>query len=237
MNPLATLRTAAALLLASATLPAGEWTPLFDGKSLDGWRGDPAIWSVRDGAIIGVTTKEQPLRQNSYLVSNDSFADFEIKFKYRIHDGNSGLQYRSKLLDAEKFIVQGYQADIEAGPNYSGIVYEERGRGIMVQRGKKMEATPEGELRELASFGDSADIQAKIKQKDWNEYHVTARGNHLIHRINGVVTAELIDNQPDKRAAEGILAFQVHVGPPMKIEVKDILIRKLDPEDASGKTN
>ena len=222
------LLSAAALFVLGATAARGEdWTPLFDGKTLNGWRGDPAVWSVQDGAITGVNSAEHPVKHNVFLASEQSFGDFEIKFKYRIVGGNSGLQYRSRLVDDAKYVVHGYQADLEAGKNHSGIVYEEGGRGILATRGKKVEVTATGERKELANIGDPAAIQANIRHEDWNEYHVTAKGNHLVHRINGMVTAELIDNQEAKRAMSGILAFQVHQGPPMKVQFKDIVIRKL----------
>lgn len=212
----------------TASVQAGEWVSLFDGKTLDGWKGSEGLWSVTDGAITGTTTAENPIKHNTFLVwQGGDVSDFELKFKYRIVRGNSGVQYRSKLLDADKFIVGGYQADFEAGKTYSGILYEEKGRGILAQRGTKMEITAEGEKKKVGEHGKSEDIQAKIKSEDWNEYHITADGNHLIHEINGMITAEVTDNQEAKRAMSGILAIQVHAGPAMVVQVKDIEMKSL----------
>lgn len=204
----------------------GEFRPIFDGKSLDGWDGNPKFWSVEDGAITGRTTAENPTQGNTFLIwRQGNLDDFELRLKYRIVNGNSGIQYRSK--DLGGWVVGGYQADFEAGTTYSGILYEEKGRGILAQRGQKTTINDEGKVVVNGSLGESKDIQALIKQEDWNDYLIIARGNRMTHVINGRVTADVTDDQPDKRAFSGILALQLHAGPPMTVQFKDLQLKRL----------
>src|SRR5439155_11288225 len=154
--------------------------------------------------------------------------DFELRLSYRIVGGNSGIQYRSK--DLGNWVVGGYQADLEAGKKYTGILYEERGRGILAERGQKTVIDASGKVSVVASVGDSNEILAAIKNEDWNDYVVIAQGNHFVHRINGRVTVDVTDEQAEKRAMSGILALQLHAGEPMLIQFKDILLKRLKPE-------
>jgi len=214
---------------------------LFNGKDLTGWEGNPDLWSVEDGCITGRTKAEPKLTHNTFLVYKGSdVSNFEIRFSYRIVQGNSGLQYRSKVVEHGKFgpIVGGYQADFEAGKTYSGILYEERGRGILAQRGQKtvikeVEEEKGGTVQKktkvetVGTVGKSEEIQAKIKNEDWNDYVVIANGNHLQHFINGQQTVDVTDEQPAKAAKSGILALQIHVGAPMTVQFKHIRIKEL----------
>ena len=168
---------------------------LFNGKDLTGWAGRPQHWSVEDGAITGMTTKEDPAQGNNFLIAKDGdknliVDDFELRFSYKFSGewGNSGVQYRSE--DKGNFVVHGYQADFEVGTTYSGILYEEgQGRrGILAQRGQKTvvkEADGKTKIDVVGSLGDSKEIQAAINQNNWNDYVVIAKGNHLQHLING----------------------------------------------------
>jgi hypothetical protein len=200
--------------------------PLFNGKDLAGWKGDTKRWSVEEGAITGKTSKEDPLKYNTFLVWDGQVSDFELRLSYRIVNGNSGIQYRSKLIDPDKYIVGGYQADIDATPTYSGINYEERGRAILATRGQRVTIAEDGKKTE-EKFGDPKELQQKIKNEDWNDYVIIAKGNNLKHYINGALMSEVTDNQKDKAQASGILALQVHQGPPMTIQVKDIRMKEL----------
>lgn len=203
-----------------------KWQKLFDGKTLKGWSGRDDLWSVKDGAITGITTRDNPIKNNTFIVwTNGTVANFELRLKYRILNGNSGIQYRSQLADAEKFIVGGYQADFEAGKTYSGILYEERGRGILAERGQRTRITEvngQTKVQVIGKLAESADLQAAIKPEQWNDYHIVANGNHLMHFINGRMTVDVIDEQAAKAAQSGILAFQIHVGPPMLVQFKDV---------------
>ena len=214
-------------LLASVSLVFAE--DLFNGKDLTGWNGNPAFWSVKDGAITGYTTKENPTKGNTFLIyTNGNVDDFELRLSYKIVGGNSGIQYRSKVTDSKNFVVGGYQGDFEAGKTYSGILYEERGRGILAKRGEKVIIKEDsGKPEVIGSLGKSDDIQKKIKDEDWNDYVIIAKGNHLQHFINGTQTIDCIDEQKSKAAKSGILALQLHAGPPMTVQFKDIRIKPL----------
>jgi hypothetical protein len=210
---------------------------IFDGKDLKGWDGAKELWSVKDGAIVGQTIAEHPAKENTFLIyTNGDVADFELRFSYKITPnndkgfGNSGVQYRSRIVKPEYWVVSGYQADFEAGNTYSGILYEEKARGILAQRGQKVVIKGDNgkpNIEVTGSVGDSKEIQDNIKKEDWNEYVVIAKGNHLQHFINGKQTVDVTDEQEPKAAKSGILALQLHAGPPMTVEFKNIRIKTL----------
>ena len=228
-----------AVLIPTTTPFAQEVEPgfksLFNGKDLTGWAGRTNHWSIEDGAITGQTSKENPAKGNNFLIAKDGeqnlvVDDFEIRFSYKFSGdwGNSGLQYRSK--DFGEFVVGGYQGDLEVGNTYSGILYEERARGILAQRGQKTvvkEVDGKTKVEEVGSVGKSAEIQAAINKNGWNDYVIIAKGNHLQHFINARQTVDVTDEQESKAAKSGILAFQLHAGPPMKIQFKNVRIKSL----------
>jgi hypothetical protein len=224
------LSITAALVCAFTSLAADDgFKPIFNGKDLKGWDGEPKIWSVKDGTIVGDTANVS-LKTNTFLVWRDGTVDdFVLRFKYRIKNGNSGVQYRSKeMTNVGPWVVGGYQADFEAGKTFSGILYEERGpRGIMAERGTKVVVDENGKKNVVERLAPSDELQSKIKHEDWNEYEVTAQGYHFVHKINGNVTADVTDNDVKNRKDSGILALQVHVGPPMTVEFKDIQLKRL----------
>lgn len=204
---------------------ASQPIELFDGKSLKGWNGDMSLWRVEEGSITGVTTADKPISNNTFLVWQDGkVGDFVLTLEYRIQGGNSGIQYRSKLFDAEKFIVGGYQADIDSNKVYTGINYEERGRGIMATRGQIVSVSAKGEKSPVGSCGDPQALIQLVKDEDWNRYRIVAKGNLVQHYINDVLMSEVVDHQNDVAAKEGILAFQLHQGPPMKVQFRNILL-------------
>jgi hypothetical protein len=199
---------------------------IFDGKTLDGWDGKADFWSVKDGTITGQTTKEKPTQGNTFCIyKKEKVGDFELRLKFRIVGGNSGIQYRSE--DKGNNVVHGYQADIDASLGFMGILYEEGGRGILAQRGTKVEINSAGEKKDLGKTEEDKVILDSIKKEDWNEYVVNAKGNHLIQKINGHVTVDVTDSQTGKAKSEGILALQLHAGPPMLVQFKDIELKKL----------
>src|SRR5690606_25641839 len=153
------------------------FTSIFNGKDLDGWKGNTELWSVEDGLITGRTTAEKPLQFNTFLIyANGPVANFELRLDYKIEAGNSGIQYRSKVIDEQKFIVGGYQADMEAGPTYSGINYEEQGRGILAERGQRVTIAADGS-KAVEQFGDRDALAKKLNSAAWNHYRVVANGN------------------------------------------------------------
>ena len=211
------------------------WKSLFDGKTLDGWDGNPKFWSIQDGAITGQTTKDNPTRGNTFIIwRKGEPADFELKAEYRIFGGNSGIQYRSFETKA-KWVIGGYQADMDAGRTWAGTNYGEKYRGVLSKRGEKSEIDENGKRKVVGKVGDAKELRSKIKHEDWNEYHIIARGNHLVQKINGLVMSELIDN--DKKArASGLLALQLHAGPPMKIQFRNIRLKRIAGGGEKGAT-
>jgi putative membrane-bound dehydrogenase-like protein len=217
-------------LLVGGTLLAADdeagFEPLFDGKSLDGWDGNPEFWSVKDGVITGQTTAEKPTRGNTFLIyRKGEVGDFELRAEFRIVGGNSGIQYRSK--EVGKWVIGGYQADFDAAGQWAGTLYEEKGRGVLAKRGQKV-VVPAGAKPEVV--GETAaekDIVAGLKKEDWNSYVVIAQGNHLVQKLNGITTVDLTDNDPAKRAEKGLLALQLHAGPPMTVQFRNLRIKKL----------
>jgi uncharacterized protein (TIGR03067 family) len=211
---------------------------LFNGKDLTGWDGNPKLWSVKDGAITGQTTKENPARGNTFLIWKDgAVEDFELRLSYKIVPNNdrgfanSGIQYRSKIVNPANWVVGGYQADFEAGTTYSGILYDEAnvagGRGIMAERGQKVVWDKDCKKQVTGAVGKSEEIQAKIKKEDWNDYEVVVQGNHMVHKINGVTTVDVTDECESKRLKSGVLALQLHAGEPMTVQFKNIRIKTL----------
>ena len=214
---------------------AGE-VKIFNGTDLTGWEGNKELWSVKDGAITGITPPDPTnpskgiIKHNTFLVwKAGKVADFELTFQYRIEKGNSGVQYRSKELAPGEFgpIISGYQADFEAGKTYSGILYEERGRGILAKRGEKTVIKPGADGKKptvevTGSVGDSAAIQAAIKDEQWNDYRIVAKGNHVQHFINGMQTIDVIDEDAANAPKEGLIALQIHQGPPMMVQFKNL---------------
>jgi hypothetical protein len=225
-----------ALLLALACIQparADEFISIFNGRDLTGWEGDPEHWSVKDGAITGVITK--PIRLNSFIIWKDGEQDgelenFELRLKMRIQGNNSGINYRSwRLPKLGPYAVGGPQADLDVKNEYTGNLYEERGRQFLGMRGKKAIIDATGKKWDVGSLGDPKTILGDVDYSKWNDYGVIAKGNHLIHIFNGKTVADVIDHEADKRSIKGILAFQVHVGPPMEVQFKDIEIKRLPP--------
>jgi hypothetical protein len=229
---LAMIATLCLCTYSSGLLAEDGFKSLFNGKDLTGWKGLEGYWNVEDEAITGTTNAETPLTFNTFLVWEDGEVDnFVLELDYRLRagdeanpGGNSGIQYRSKLLDDEKFVVGGYQADIDLSLTYSGINYEERGRGILAQRGERVTIAKDG-TKSVEKFGDAGELGKVIRGGEWNQYRVVAQGNRLRHYINDTLMSEVIDAEESKSAAKGILAFQIHTGPPMKIQFKNIRLK------------
>ena len=225
------LAALAALFVKPAFAAEGEWETIFDGKTLKNWDGNPDFWRVEDGAITGQTTPENPTKGNTFIIwRGGKVGDFELTLEYKIIGGNSGIQYRSFEVPNQKWVIGGYQGDFEAGKTYSGILYGERFRGILCPRGGKTELVRENgkfEAKNVGSVGDSDEIQSKIKNEDWNTYRIVAEGFTFKHYINGVQTAECTDNDEKERRADGLIALQLHTGPPMKVQFKNIKLKRL----------
>lgn len=212
---------------------------LFDGETLNGWDGNPMLWSVVDGVIHGETSDDTPIQTNEFLIWDGNAADFHLVLEFRVADrgiGNSGVQYRSKRLeDVGRWVAGGYQADIERTNKYMGIAYEERGRGILAMRGEDVELSesPKSfEKKVVGSLGDPKELVEGVKPGEWQTLEIIARGNRLEHKINGRMTAVVTDNDVPNAAKEGIIALQLHQGPAMQIDFRNIRLKKFPAADA-----
>lgn len=225
-----TLRSASLALILTATLAAQAdpvFEPIFDGTSLSGWDGDQRYWQVEEGAIVGRSAPDQPLNANTFLVwKGGDLADFELKAEFLIASGNSGIQYRSEIVDGQPWVIGGYQADISADHKWTGALYGERDRGILARPGEKavLGAKP-ADRAVSARVGDDREILSHLRE-GWNEYHIIAYGNQCIQMINGVITAEVSENDPGRRPS-GVIALQLHQGPPMEVRFRNLRLRRL----------
>ena len=201
---------------------------IFDGKTLKGWDGDPQFWRVENETIIGESTAEKPVKLNTFLIwRGGQPRDFELKVEYRVNSTNSGVQYRSvELPDVGKWVLKGYQADIDFANQYTGQLYEERGRGFLAMRGQMTRILP-GKKQIVANLRNGDELKELIKTNDWNQVHIIARGNVLTHIFNGYLMAQAVDDDAANRKVGGLLGFQMHVGPPMKLELRNIWLKKL----------
>jgi hypothetical protein len=206
---------------------------IFDGTSLKGWDGDPSFWRAENREIVGQSTDQNPLKQNTFLIwRGGEPADFELKVEYRMNSTNSGVQIRSVQLppdgDVGKWVMKGYQADIDFANQYTGQIYEERGRGFLAMRGQAVYVPDGGRPKVIGNLQQSADeLKAVIKTNDWNQVHLIARGNTIIQIVNGAVTSMVVDDDSKNRALGGLLGFQMHTGPPMKVEFRNIWLKRM----------
>lgn len=220
---------------------------IFDGETLEGWEGDPVYWSVKNGNLTGEVTPETLLKNNTFIVwQGGQPDDFELKLEFKIAEaGNSGINYRSEKIDTIPYALRGYQADIDGKITYTGQNYEEKKRATLAYRGEKVNINSQpnpdepGSLRAnvqkncwqsrevVASLGESDSLKTKIKSEDWNDVHLVVNGNRLQHYVNGVLMSDVSDNDTINRKLSGYLGVQVHVGPPMKVEYRNIRLKSL----------
>ena len=204
---------------------------LFDGKSLDGWDGMPGYWSVVDGAIVGKETKDKS-QQTFLIYKGKNFSNFELHFKYKFAtpDGNSGVQFRSKIINPATWRVGGYQADMDGGSRYDGSFYDEAkvaGRAVTLSdRGQKTVWTEDNKKQVDKLPESNAELKKFIHTGGWNDAVVVVEGNHFTYSINGHLMTDLTDNSP-QALKEGVLALQLHQGFTMEIQFKDLKIKEL----------
>jgi hypothetical protein len=211
--------------VAFAGLRATEGEALFNGRDLQGWSGAPQCWAVVDGAIRGQTDFSLG---NTFLIwKGGTVRDFELRARIRLHNGNSGIQYRAR--DLGHWTVSGYQAEIANEPGNAGFLYEEKGRKFLAFVGESVRIDPGGGKRLLGSLGTKNEFVTwnYYRPREWNEYLIVARGTYLAHYVNGFKTIELLDEDKTHRASEGVLALQLHAGPPMTVEFRDIVLKRL----------
>ena len=215
--------------------PAGM-KQLFNGKDLSDWEGDKRLWSWQDGVVRGQTTSENVAKGNTFLIyRGGELADFDLRLSFKIAGGNSGVQYRAKHVppkdtDENKWVIAGYQAEVEDTPGKVGFLYHERGRGYLCNVGEKVEVGEDGKPKVIGKLGDKDAIGKTYKKSDWNDYVIIAKGNHIQHYLNGWQTVDIVDNDPNKEkgaALKGLLALQIHAGPPMTVEFKNVRLKEL----------
>jgi len=233
-------------LLVSLGVPTGMargaesekgFVPIFDGKTLDGWDGNPKFWRIEDGAVTGQTTKENPTTGNTFIIwRKGQPGDFELRFEFRMFGGNSGVQYRSfEIEKAGKWVCGGYQYDIDAASQWTGGVYAERDRGIVAIRGQKAVIGDDHKPKVVGTVGDKEELKKLVKKEDWNECSVVAKGFHFVQTLNGQVTCEMTDEDKEMRRKDGIIALQLHAGAPMKVQFRNIRLQIL--KDEVGRTS
>jgi len=212
------------LLVSSFAVAQHGFKPLFNGKDLTGWDGNPELWSVEDGALTGKTKGPESLKYNQFLIWRGGvLKNFELHAKIKQAGNNTGIQYRSREFpEVGKWSVGGYQCDIHPAAPNNGMVYGEKWGGILVQNGQSVVIDPEGKKWLTAQREPVAVDIAK-----WHDYTVIAQGNHLVHKIDGQVTIDLLDFGPKTQALEGILAFQLHRGPAMTVQIEDVMLKEL----------
>jgi len=236
--PLASMAAAALLfsvLIAQVHAADSDdgFVPIFDGKTLAGWKApDMSYWSVKDDAITAQSTPEHPCKKNQFIVwQHGRLDDFELKLKFRISgskSANAGVQIRSSV-NPDGHVV-GYQCDIDIAGKWVGALYDEHtGRRMLAALGQFTTIDKEGKRTTKALKSD-----ADIKAGDWNDYHIIARGSRIELRINGSPTAVVIDDQKGQRDLSGVLALQLHSGPPMTVQYKDIHLKRLQLAKVDG---
>lgn len=220
---------------------------IFDGKTLNGWDGDKTYWRVEDGCLTGEITPDKLLKTNSFIIwQGGKPADFELRGQFKITEaGNSGINYRSDQLTDVPYALRGYQADIDGKNRYTGQNYEERKRTTLAYRGQKTEIAPYNGpaspdsirtrvknnawtgMQVVGSLGKSDSLQNLIKTNDWNTFHLVVKGNRLQHYINDVLMSDVTDDDAVNRKMNGLLGVQVHVGPPMKVQYKELMLKQM----------
>jgi hypothetical protein len=210
---------------------------IFDG-TMKGWDGDPTYWKAEGGMLVGTTTAANPLKENTFVIwQGGEPGDFELKLEYNMSATNSGVQFRSTRVPpggegrgavTGKWVLKGYQADIDFNNQFTGMIYEERGRGFLMQRGQAVEIGPDGVSRQIGKLERNADeLKALIKAGEWNTVHLIARGNTIMNIVNGQVTAFVVDDDAKGRALKGLLGLQIHVGEPMTIQFRNIYLKTM----------
>ena len=211
---------------------ADGFVEIFNGKDLTWWEGLEGFWSVKDGAITAHETKEAS-KQTFLVFTGSKVGDFELHLKYKFvsPDGNSGVQFRSKLIDPKTYRVGGYQADFDGKGGYDGSIYDEAGvvggRATMSNRGEKTVWDADNKRHNEKLPEDNGTLKKLLNIGGWNDIVLVAKGDHITYTINGHLMTDLTDESP-KGMKEGIMALQCHAGFTMEVQFKDVKIKFLD---------
>jgi hypothetical protein len=199
---------------------------LFNGRDLRGWEGDPRFWSVRDGAITGETTTDIRVAENEFLVWKDEIEDFDLRLKFKLEGGNSGIYYHARKRpprQVEGEALVGTQADLSGDGRWTGVIMEYTLREVLAERGQRVLINTNGQSEVVGKVGDPRELLAAFKEGEWNHYALVSRGGHVTLRINDTLMCELEDRDP-RRLVRGWLGLQIHTGPPMRVQYKDIYL-------------
>ena len=220
---LATLVWVAIAFALGTAFAGAEEQKLFNGVDLTGWDGAPGWWHVEDGALTAESTAAKPCKKCNYLIwKGGRPGDFELTADFRISKAaNSGIQIRSET--RPDWDTCGYQADMTGNGGLVGFIYHHK-RGLIVGRGEQVNFTAEGK-REVEKIGDPKELIKAYKVEDWNSYRIVCRGPEITLYVNGVLMSRVIDKHPTLAAANGIIALQMHPGPPMKVQFKNIVLK------------
>ncbi|HEY0945487.1 MAG TPA: DUF1080 domain-containing protein [Opitutaceae bacterium] len=205
--------------------------PIFDGRTLDSWVGDSTYWRVENAAIVGEITPQTVIKSNTFIIWHGGRPkDFELKLEYRLSPrGNSGINYRSVVVPdpvtpANAFAMRGYQCDLDGARRYTGNNYEEKGRLFLAVRGQMTHVVGGRPPIVLSAIGDAGELGKSVTD-GWNSVHLIVRGNTLVHIVNGQVMSIVVDDDVPHRPVDGQIGMQVHVGPPMKVEYRNIRLK------------
>lgn len=211
---------------------------IFDGRTLAGWEGNPTYWRVEDGSLVGEITPETVIESNTFIIWRGGRPqDFDLKLDYRITpDGNSGINYRSAVVpDAvtpgNRYALRGYQFDVDGRKRYAGNNYEEKGRLFLALRGQLTRVVGGRPPVLVSAFADAGNLAGVITD-GWNSVHIIARGATLTHVLNGHLMCVVVDDDAPNRPVDGVIGVQVHVGPPMKVEYRNIRLKNFQPGSA-----
>lgn len=205
------------------------FTQIFDGRTLTGWDGDPVFWRVENGSIVGESTPQKRVAENTFLIwRGERLRDFELKIDFRINGTNSGVQVRSaELPSVGKWVLKGYQADLDFTNGFTGNIHEERGRDLLVPRGQVVRVVNGPAYKSVGRIADATALRGVLNVNNWNRYHIIARGPMLVQVLNGQLMAVLLDDDTVNRAVEGVLGLQMHVGDPFKVEFRNVWYKRL----------
>jgi hypothetical protein len=222
---------------AAAPAEPADMQRIFNGEDLSGWDGDPRLWKVKDGAIHGETTAENPAKGNTFIIwKNGVTKDFDLRLSFRCNaTNNSGIQFRSRHITdgnaPNQWVVRGYQHEIRNEiklPDVAGFIYDEGGkRGRLCLVGEKAVWEPGGKKVVSDALIDQPGFEKLFKLDDWNDVVIVARGNHIQHYLNNRLLLDFTDNDAELALREGILALQLHAGQPMWVEFKNLRIKEL----------
>jgi hypothetical protein len=221
---------------AAVPAPAGGRGGRGGGATFETWDGDPTFWRVEGGVIVGESTPEKVVNPNTFLIwRGGTPGDFELKAEIRMNSTNSGIQYRSRPVPANQgraadspghaWRLGGYQMDLDHANRFPGAIFEEQGRGFLATRGMAVYIAPDGTKSQIGTLQTAEFLASTYRPGEWNQFHIIARGNSLVHVVNGHVTAVLIDDDAKGRSMGGLIGLQLHSGAPMKLEVRNIAIK------------